>query len=153
MGSKIDNIQGVKITPLREISDSRGSVFHMLRSDSDDFQGFGECYFSEVLPGAIKAWKYHHTQIQNIAVPSGLMRLVLFDSRVSSNTYGNILELDLGRPKAYRRVKIPPKIWYGFACLGSMPAILVNCANIPHDPSDTKKLDIYDDFIPYVWSL
>ena len=123
MGSEINNIQGVKITPLREISDSRGSVLHMLRSDADDFLDFGECYFSEVLPGAIKAWKYHYTQVQNIAVPSGLMRLVLFDGRDSSITYGNILELELGRPEAYKRVKIPPKIWYGFACLSSMPAI------------------------------
>jgi len=153
MGSKINNIQGVKITPLREISDSRGSVLHMLRSDADDFLDFGECYFSEVLPGAIKAWKYHYTQVQNIAVPSGLMRLVLFDGRDSSITYGNILELELGRPEAYKRVKIPPKVWYGFACLSSMPAILVNCANIPHDPGDTKKLDIDDNYIPYTWNL
>ena len=153
MGSKINNIQGVKITPLREISDSRGSVLHMLRSDADDFLDFGECYFSEVLPGAIKAWKYHYTQVQNIAVPSGLMRLVLFDGRDSSITYGNILELELGRPEAYKRVKIPPKIWYGFACLSSTPAILVNCANIPHDPSDTEKLDIDDNYIPYTWNL
>lgn len=153
MGSEINNIQGVKITPLREISDSRGSVLHMLRSDADDFLDFGECYFSEVLPGAIKAWKYHYTQVQNIAVPSGLMRLVLFDGRDSSITYGNILELELGRPEAYKRVKIPPKIWYGFACLSSMPAILVNCANIPHDPSDTEKLDLDDNYIPYTWNL
>ena len=153
MGTEINNIQGVKITPLREISDSRGSVLHMLRSDADDFLDFGECYFSEVLPGAIKAWKYHYTQVQNIAVPSGLMRLVLFDGRDSSITYGNILELELGRPEAYKRVKIPPKIWYGFACLSSMPAILVNCANIPHDPSDTEKLDLDDNYIPYTWNL
>jgi dTDP-4-dehydrorhamnose 3,5-epimerase len=125
----------------------------MLRSDADDFLDFGECYFSEVLPGAIKAWKYHYTQVQNIAVPSGLMRLVLFDGRDSSITYGNILELELGRPEAYKRVKIPPKIWYGFACLSSTPAILVNCANIPHDPSDTEKLDIDDNYIPYTWNL
>jgi len=153
MGSKLANIQGVKISPLRVISDSRGSVLHMLRSDSDDFLGFGECYFSEVLPGAVKAWKYHYTQVQNIAVPSGKLRLVLYDGRESSSTFGNIIELDLGRPKSYLRVKIPPKIWYGFACIGSLPAILVNCANIPHDPSDTKKIEIGDDFIPYIWNL
>jgi dTDP-4-dehydrorhamnose 3,5-epimerase len=81
------------------------------------------------------------------------MRLVLFDGRDSSITYGNILELELGRPEAYKRVKIPPKIWYGFACLSSTPAILVNCANIPHDPSDTEKLDIDDNYIPYTWNL
>ena len=157
MGSKLNiicnDIEGVRVTPLMEIADTRGSVLHMLRSDSDDYVGFGECYFSEVLPGAIKAWKYHYTQVQNIAVPSGLLRLVLYDGRESSKTFGNVLELDLGRPKSYKRVKIPPNVWYGFACLGSSPAILVNCADIPHDTSDTKKLEIGDDFIPYTWDL
>ena len=157
MGTKLNTISnkidGVKVTNLLEIADSRGSVFHMLRSDSDDFSGFGECYFSEVLPGAIKAWKYHYHQVQNIAVPSGLMRLVLYDGRELSPTNGNILEFNLGRPSFYKRIKIPPKIWYGFACLGSSPAILVNCADIPHDPSDSKKIEITDDLIPYTWHL
>jgi dTDP-4-dehydrorhamnose 3,5-epimerase len=157
MGKKLNiisnQIEGVKVTNLSELKDNRGSVLHMLRSDSVDFDGFGECYFSEVLPGAIKAWKYHYNQIQNIAVPSGLLRLVLYDERELSSTFGNILEFDLGRPSSYKRVKIPPNIWYGFACIGESPAILVNCVNIPHDPSDTIKLEISDNLIPYTWHL
>ena len=42
------NIEGIKITPLKIISDNRGSVMHMLRSDSDVFQKFGEIYFSTI---------------------------------------------------------------------------------------------------------
>jgi len=157
MGAKLNsysvNINGVSSTDLAQISDSRGSVLHMLRSDSEDFVGFGECYFSEVLPGSIKAWKYHNLQIQNIAVPVGHLRLVIYDGRVLSKTYGNLLEFELGRPSAYKRITIPPKLWYGFACIGESPAILVNCANIPHDPSDTEKLEISDPLIPYEWVL
>ncbi len=157
MGAKLNiistKIDGVTITDLSQISDSRGSVLHMLRSDSEDFVGFGECYFSEVFPDSIKAWKYHHKQIQNIAVPVGRLRIVVYDGRELSKTYGNILELDLGRPDAYKRIKIPPKLWYGFACLSSSPTILVNCANIPHDLNDTEKLEIHDSSIPYIWDL
>ena len=157
MGSKLNiistEIDGVTITDLSQITDSRGSVLHMLRSDSEDFISFGECYFSEVFPGSIKAWKYHHMQIQNIAVPVGRLRIVVYDGRELSKTFGNILELDLGRPDAYKRIKIPPKIWYGFACIGLSPSILVNCANIPHDPSDTEKLEMDNPSIPYNWDL
>ena len=49
-------IEGVRITPLRQIPDERGTVMHMLRADAPHFEGFGEIYFSWVYPGAIKAW-------------------------------------------------------------------------------------------------
>src|SRR4051812_49366335 len=44
---------GVGVAELRQIVDHRGAVLHMLRSDAPDFRQFGECYFSEVAPGAI----------------------------------------------------------------------------------------------------
>ena len=37
-------IEGVKITPLKQIFDERGKVMHMLRTDSEVFQQFGEIY-------------------------------------------------------------------------------------------------------------
>ena len=37
-----NNIEGIKITPLKIISDDRGSVMHMLRNDSKVFEKFGE---------------------------------------------------------------------------------------------------------------
>ena len=43
------NIEGVQISPLKIISDERGSVMHMLRSDSQVFKKFGEIYFSTIL--------------------------------------------------------------------------------------------------------
>ena len=52
-------IEGVMITPLKQIFDERGKVMHMLRADSPTFSGFGEIYFSCTYPGAIKAWHMH----------------------------------------------------------------------------------------------
>ena len=43
-------IEGVKITPLRQIPDERGKIMHMLKSTDDHFSGFGEIYFSCVHP-------------------------------------------------------------------------------------------------------
>ena len=48
-----ENIEGIKISPLKIISDHRGSVMHMLRSDSENFDKFGEVYFSTIFEDKI----------------------------------------------------------------------------------------------------
>lgn len=144
-------IEGVTLTPLRQISDERGAVLHMLRSDASEFTRFGECYFSEVLPGAIKAWKRHRIQTQNLAVPMGRIRIVIYDDREGSSTRGRVQVRELGRPDAYLRLHIPPGLWYGFACLGNTPALLANCADLPHDPKESELLPVNESGIPYDW--
>ena len=52
-------IQDVIISPLKIISDDRGKVMHMLRSDSKVFQKFGEIYFSTIYRDKIKGWHLH----------------------------------------------------------------------------------------------
>ena len=64
-------IQGVTLTPLRQIFDERGKVMHMLREDSSVFSNFGEIYFSCTYPGAIKAWHLHQKMTLNYAAIFG----------------------------------------------------------------------------------
>jgi dTDP-4-dehydrorhamnose 3,5-epimerase len=144
-------ITGVTLTELRQISDSRGTVLHMLRSDAQDFTRFGECYFSEVMPGAVKAWKRHRAQTQNLSVPVGRILMVLYDDRQSSQTRGRLQVFELGRPDAYQRLRIPLGLWYGFRCISTMPALLVNCPDLVHDPTEGDTLPLTDGAIPYVW--
>jgi len=147
----LSEIDGVIVTELRQIGDERGAVLHMLRCDAPEFVRFGECYFSELLPGAVKAWKRHRAQTQNVAVPVGRICLVVYDDRQEASTRGQLQQLELGRPDAYLRVQIPPGVWYGFSCISPTPAILANCADLPHDPADGEVLGIDDPAIPYSW--
>ena len=62
-------IDGVKITPLLQIHDERGSVLHMLKSTDSAFEQFGEIYFSGVYPDVVKAWHIHSKMTLNYAVP------------------------------------------------------------------------------------
>jgi len=144
-------IEGVTLTELRQINDERGAVLHMLRNDAPEFTRFGECYFSEVLPGAIKAWKRHRAQTQNLAVPVGRIRMVIYDDREMSTTRGQLQELELGRPDAYLLLKIPPSLWYGFSCISSTPAILANCADLPHQPKESEQRPMNDPDMPFDW--
>lgn len=149
-------IAGALLQPLKVISTEGGPVLHMLRSGSpllpDFSKGFGEIYFSEVLPGHVKAWKRHTLQTQHFAVPSGQLKIVLFDDRPGSTTRGIVRELVLGRPDNYGLLRIPVNVWYGFAAMGDAPALICNCADIPHDPTEGLKLSVNDPSIPYKWS-
>jgi dTDP-4-dehydrorhamnose 3,5-epimerase len=141
----------VTLTDLRVIADERGAVLHLLRCDAPDFTRFGECYFSEIVPGAVKGWKRHRAQTQNIAVPIGRVRMVTYDERETSAAARKVQVFELGRPDAYRRVGIPPGIWYAFGCISIQSALLVNCADLPHDPSESETRALHDPSIPYRW--
>lgn len=145
-------IDGVVITPLRQIPDERGKIMHMLRSDDPQFERFGEIYFSMVYPGAIKAWHIHTKMTLNYAVVAGMVKLVLYDPRPSSPTKGEVQEIFLGEQN-YARVKIPPGIYNGFKGVGTIPALVANCSTIPHDPAEIRRLDPFSKDIPYSWDL
>ena len=145
-------IDGVKVTQLRQILDERGKVMHMLRSDSEIFEGFGEIYFSCVYPGAIKAWHIHNAMTLNYAVPHGHIKFVLYDDRSESPTCGEVQEIFLG-PDNYCLVTVPPMVWNGFKGLGGETAIVANCASIPHDPTEIDRKPAFDPSIPYDWQI
>lgn len=145
-------IDGVKIDPLAIIPDERGMILKMLRCDDPGFQSFGEIYFSMIYPGVVKGWHIHKKMTLNYAVVSGLIKLVLYDDREKSSTKGEIQEIFLGREN-YKLVTIPPMVWNGFKGIGSEPAIVANCATIPHDPSEIERLDPFNNRIPYNWEL
>ena len=144
-------IKDVVLTELKQFPDERGTLLHMLRNDDPTFTTFGECYFSEVLPGAVKAWKLHLEQTQHFCVPVGRIKLVIYDNRKDSVSNSNVQLINLGRPDSYFRVMIPPGLWYGFTCISKMPALLVNCADIPHNLQESEVRMIDDGSIPYKW--
>jgi dTDP-4-dehydrorhamnose 3,5-epimerase len=145
-------IDGVSIIPLRQIPDERGKVMHMMRKTDPHFQEFGEVYFSVVFPGAIKGWHLHTRMVINYAVPYGRIKLVLFDERKGSPTYGEVQEIFLGQDN-YCLVSVPVGVWNGFKGYGATESIVCNCASIVHDPAEIERLDPFDPRIAYDWSL
>jgi dTDP-4-dehydrorhamnose 3,5-epimerase len=88
----------------------------------------------------------------NYAVISGQLKIVLYDGRHLSKTFGIIQELFLS-PENYYLVTVPPQVWNGFKCIGNQPAIVANCATIPHNPDEILRKDASDSEIPYNWDL
>jgi dTDP-4-dehydrorhamnose 3,5-epimerase len=145
-------IEGVQIRPLKQISDERGKIMHMLRCDDPWFEKFGEIYFSAVYPGVIKGWHLHRRMTLNYAVVAGTIKLVLYDDREGSPTRREVVELFTGEDN-YALITIPPGIWNGFKGIGVKPAIVANCASEPHDPEEIVRLDPLSEEIPYDWTL
>jgi len=142
-------IVGVALQELAVIETEGGPVLRMLRPDWPLFAGFGELYFSEVLPGAVKAWKLHKRQTQHLAVPVGRLKLAIYDARPASASLGQLREYILGRPDCYRLLRIPPGLWYGFTAIGSEKALICNCADLPHDPEESSRKPWDAPDIPY----
>ena len=141
-------IEGVQITPLKQICDQRGAVMHMLRGAQ--LSCIQEVYCSLVKSRAIKAWKRHHRMIQHYAVPVGKINLVLFDDRPNSSTHNMIQEIMTG-VDCYGLIEIPSMIWYGFMGLDDGDSLIINGASLEHDPDEIDHLDQNTRQVPYMW--
>ncbi len=141
-------IKDVLITKLDVIDTPGGNVMHGMKETSIGYSGFGEAYFSQVNESAIKAWKRHKNMTLNLIVPVGKIKFVLFDDRDESNI--RFQEIIISRDN-YCRLTVPPMVWMGFQGLSSEESMLLNIANIEHDPGEVDRLEI--DKINYDWSM
>jgi dTDP-4-dehydrorhamnose 3,5-epimerase len=143
-------IAGVRLTPLAVMPHPDGDVLHGIRADSPGFCGFGEAYFSTVGLRRIKAWKRHRLMTLNIIVPIGEVRFVIHDDRSDSPSRGLTMAFDLSR-RHYSRLTVLPGLWTGFMGLGDGLNMLLNVADMPHDPAEADRCAV--DAITYAWDL
>jgi dTDP-4-dehydrorhamnose 3,5-epimerase len=134
-------IDGITFTALDKIEVDAGSVLHFIKNDDPGYIGFGEVYFSTVKKGAIKAWKMHKLMTLNLVVPVGEVFFVFVDQRKKSKTNGEIYKVRLSS-NPYRRMTVPPGIWFGFMGLSSELNLLSNQADIVHDPNEVERKDL-----------
>ena len=144
-------IEGVKITKLKILRDQRGSILTMLRSDSKVYESFGEIYFSTIFYNSIKAWHFHKKAVLNYACIKGKVKLILYDDRKNSKSFGKYDEYIL-TPKKYFLITIPPLIWSGFKGLYQQESIIANCINLPHDEKEMIRKDHDDKYFKYNWN-
>ena len=147
-------IEGVKVEELRVIPDERGYLMEMFRSDSPDFQKFGQVYMTVVYPGVVKAWHYHQKQTDNFVCVAGMAKVGLYDAREGSPTRGETATIVLGWQRQ-RRLTIPPGVYHGFTPVGTEPASIIN---IPTELYDYEQPDEHrrpwdDPEIGYDWTV
>ena len=132
MGS-ITLIDKIKLTPLDTISVQGGDVRHILKKDSENFFGFGEAYFSNIEFNTIKAWKKHSRMTMNLVVPVGKILFIFVDQD------GESIRREVIGEDSYKLLTVPPGIWFGFKGLKVGKNLLLNLADIVHDPREIDR--------------
>ncbi len=128
-------IEGVKIIDLRLMIDDGGSFAELVRFDETghllaipEFQ-VRQSSYSQVLPGAIKAFHLHYNQEDVWFVPPTDRLLIgLVDARQDSPTYKQTMRFVMGAGKA-QLLYIPRGVGHGCANIGGVPATILYYVN------------------------
>ncbi len=150
---KTPAIAGVRTKALRLIPDERGWLLEILRCDDPElFQKFGQVYVSATFPGVVKAWHYHKHQIDNFTCVTGMVKLVLIDTRDDSATKGVVNEFFLGTQNPIL-VQVPNLVYHGWKCIGTEVSTVINVPTEPYryDDPDEFRLEPHGT-LPYDWS-
>ena len=137
----------ILVTPLSKINTLGGDVLHAMKKSDFGYSGFGEAYFSWITDRTIKAWKRHTQMTMNLVVPVGQVRFVF----CLINTLG-VKEFrveEIGESR-YARITVPPGVWFAFQGLEAPKSLVLNIANISHDPNEVQRLAFTD--INYEWN-
>jgi dTDP-4-dehydrorhamnose 3,5-epimerase len=141
------NLSDVYVNSLLRIETDGGDVLHALKQSDNGYAGYGEAYFSWVDEGSVKGWKRHKQMIMNLIVPVGHVRFVFRGLNNQGIPAFQVEEIGESR---YVRITVPPKIWFAFQGLGKNKSLVLNIANISHDPNEIDRLPLTE--IDYVWN-
>lgn len=135
-------MDGVILTPLKQIYHPKGDIFHAMKKSDIGFDGFGEAYFSTINQNDIKGWKKHTKMTLNIVVPVGNIEFVVYDEKTKE-----FFSTKLSHNN-YQRLTVKSGLWMAFKGLEKYN-MLLNLASIEHDPNEAINIGIEE--IKYEW--
>ena len=140
------DIAGLILTPLKQIHHPKGDILHGLKKSDAEYSSFGEAYFSTINNGEIKGWNKHKMMTLNLIVPFGEVTFVICDKRESSRSKGKFFKVTLSQAN-YQRLTVPPGLWLAFKGESNDINLILNIADMEHDPDEIEKMDL--DKFPY----
>jgi dTDP-4-dehydrorhamnose 3,5-epimerase len=132
-------IEGVEIVDLSRFNDDGGAITELGRltaGNHGQLAGFQckQINYSEIGPGAIKAYHLHTRQTDVWYVPpKDKLLLVLHDTRQGSPTEGKTMRFILGDGNN-RLVRIPPGVAHGTRNLGTESGCIVYMVDLHFSP-------------------
>ena len=135
-------MEQIILTPLKQIHNPKGDVYHAMKKSDVGFVGFGEAYFSTVAQGVVKGWKKHTQMTLNLVVPVGSIEFVVYDEQTQE-----FFSVALSQTN-YQRLTIKPNLWMAFRGL-EKENMLLNLASIEHDPKEAVQKELSE--IVYEW--
>jgi dTDP-4-dehydrorhamnose 3,5-epimerase len=144
-------IDGVRVKQVENVMTGYGALTEIYRKDWALDAGAVDQVFQSLLePGGISGWHAHAETTDRLFVSMGRMRIVLYDGRKGSPTFGLVNEFRAGaaRPSL---VVIPPRVWHAVENTGGGPALLINAVDkaYRYESPDHYRLPLETDQIPY----
>ena len=131
--------EGLRLAAEKQLPSAGGAVVHAIRQDSAGFSGFAEAYFSLVDEGAAKDWKRHERMTLNLVVPVGSVAFMLGRDLDRGAPPEHLHYVVLG-PRRYLRLTVAPGWFMSFAGLGPGQSLVMNVADLQHDPAESLRL-------------
>ncbi len=160
-----NSIVGVEFKPLKSFPDDRGFFRELVRKTDgfffDTLPGtpdeipFSQLSHSKMGKNTVKAWHFHHRQIDWWYCPLGVIHVVLFDLREESPTYQRKLEFKLGDAELDKEVittvvRIPQGVAHGCKVLTDS-AHLFYITSQCYDPEDEGRHPFNSNLVPHSW--
>ncbi len=147
-------IHDVVIKPLVTHADDRGYFREILRDDDNLLRRFGQTAVTRTYPGVIKAFHWHADQDDLWYVADGMARVVLYDRRPGSPSFGQTQVIYAGEDNPVL-IFIPTGLAHGYQVLGAKPVILFYHVTRSYDPAnpDEYRIPFDDPTIGFDWSI
>ena len=121
-------LNGIKSYDLKILPDERGFFAEILRQDWKEFLGdewIAQTSLSKSFPGTIRAWHRHaRAQVDYFLALQGAMKIVCYDDRCDSPTFGHLVEINVNEHKL-QLVRIPGHYWHGNVVIGNTPLLMI----------------------------
>ncbi len=149
-------IEGVVFKELKSFADDRGFFRELVRNTDEFFkEGFGQWSQSKMGKNTVKAWHFHHLQVDWWYVPFGVVHTVLIDIREESPTYQKKIEFKLGESELDKEalttiVRIPQGVAHGCKTLSANAHLFYITSRI-YDPQDEGRIPFDTERFGHVW--
>lgn len=154
---RVEPIEGLAFRPARAVTHGHGHLVEAYRQD----WGITDTPVVQVnvtttFSGRVRAWGLHLRTIDRLFVSSGAVKIVCFDPRRSSPTFGRINEFFFS-DRSQGLVVIPFGVYHGWKNVGDTEAVIVSMPSQLYDHEGPDRFELPWDapstreVIPYDW--
>jgi dTDP-4-dehydrorhamnose 3,5-epimerase len=139
---KLTRIHDVVFRPTRPVPHEDGHVTEVARASWDIIGGpVVQVHVTTTLPGRMRAWGLHQRSTDRLFVVSGLVKIVVFDGRLDSPTYGCLNAFSVSEKNPGLLV-VPPNLYHGWKNIGTSEAVIINMPTSMYDYEAPDALDL-----------
>lgn len=150
-------IDGVQFRPTRPVPHEDGHLTEVARASWEQLGGpLVQVHVTTTFPGRIRAWGLHQVGTDRLFVVSGLVKIVIFDGRKNSPTFGRLNEF-LVSDQSPGLLIVPPNLYHGWQNVGRIDSVTINMPDRMYDYEAPDALDLPWDseaarrIVPYIW--